>query len=900
MTSEQWDRVERRFEEALARPAEERAAFLEDSCNDPVVRREVASLLGMADEAEDLFDRLTPAVQEQRRQQKAGWEPGTPNDPLGLEDTEVGRYRVDAHLGGGGMGVVYRAHDTRLDRPVALKFLPPHLAAHPEAEERFAREAKAAAALDHPHIATIHEIGETEAGRRFIAMAYYEGETLKEKISREGPLPVEEALGYAEQIAEALARAHEAGIVHRDVKPANVMVTAGGDVKLLDFGLAQVAAETRLTDPEQQLGTAAYMSPEQAEGEEVGVQTDVWALGVVLYEMLTGERPFRGERETAVLHAILHEEPEPVGAHRPDLSPTLERIVERCLQKDLDRRYGSAAALLGDLRPLAKDPPSIDGPAAPVIGSAYSGGPAVRSRWLVGAGIAVLIALGAVLGWALWPVGPVGNASLESTSSPPSIAVLPFEALGKKEPGSFTKGIHEDVLTRLSSVSGLRVIARTSVQQYRNTNKPVRQIAQELGVKWVLEGSVQEAGDQIQLSVQLIDPKTSTYVWTDRYRRALTAENVFDLQGEVTQKIVQSLEAQLSPEEQRRIASAPTGNLEAYRLYIQGRTLLRRRTKTSIREGMTRFKEAIAEDSSYALAWSGLADAKNLLANRRYGGSGKADRILQEALAATHRALEIDPELAEAHASLGGYYLQRQEGPAAVRRLRRALELRPSYSRARHWLGLVLLPLGQLDSAVHHIERAVDLNPRMYGPRLLLSVGYSYQGRLEKALLASEKAAELGFVDGATEYTGRILSKMGRQTAAIDTLQRVLEELEPRPSLEAWTQAWLAVAQYQTGRSDQARQVQAQIEQHFDRPFIEAIVHAGMGEREAALRALRDSAADYTRWPQVAALRWSPVFDPLRGDPRFEEAIRRANRTWGLNPDGSLPEETGRTQTSTR
>jgi TolB-like protein/Flp pilus assembly protein TadD len=570
----------------------------------------------------------------------------------------------------------------------------------------------------------------------------------------------------------------------------------------------------------------------------------------------------------------------------------LEQIVERCLEKEPDDRYASVGALLDDLRPVAKDSPSIDVPAVSVIGSAYSGGPAVRNRWLVGAGIAVLIALGAVLGWALWHVGPDGNSSLKSASSPPSIAVLPFEALGKKEPGSFTKGVHEDVLTRLSSVSGLRVIARTSVRQYRNTNKPVRQIAQELGVKWVLEGSVQEAGNQIQLSVQLINPKTSTNVWTDRYRRALTAENVFDLQGEVTRRIVQSLEAQLSPEERRRIASTPTRNLEAYRLYIQGRTLLRRRTKTSIREGMTRFKEAIAEDSSYALAWSGLADAKSLLANR-YWESGKADRLLQEALAAIRQALEIDPELAEAHASLGLYHLQRQEGPAAVRRLRRALELRPSYSRARHWLGLVLLPLGQLDNAVQHIERAVDLNPRMYGPRLLLSVGYSYQGRLEKALLASEKAAELGFIDGATEYTGRILSKMGRQTAAVDTLQRVLEGLEPRPSLRAWTQAWLAVAQYQTGRSDQARQVQAQIEQHFDRPFIEAIVHAGMGEREAALRALRDSAADYTRWPQVAALRWSPVFDPLRGDPRFEEAIRRANRTWGLNPDGSLPEKTG-------
>ncbi|MEF8796716.1 MAG: serine/threonine-protein kinase, partial [Salinivenus sp.] len=358
--TDRWERVGRLLEAAWEAPPERRGAVLEARCEDPELRAEVRSLLQAEENAEGFFEDLGQAVPSgtgaATGAEDATGEPVS--DPLGLEGSQVGRYEVEGCLGGGGMGIVYRARDPDLGRAVALKFLPPYLATSAEAERRFVREARSAAALEHPHIATIHEIGRSEEGLRFIAMAYYEGETLKEKLAREGALPVGEAARYARQIAEALSAAHEAEIVHRDVKPANVMVTGRGAVKLLDFGLARAAAETGLTESGltesgRRLGTAAYMSPEQARGEEVGPQADLWALGALLYEMVTGTRPFGGGRPSAMLQGVLHEEPTPVDEKRAEVGPELGRVVRRCLEKDPAERYASAEALLRDLRPVA-------------------------------------------------------------------------------------------------------------------------------------------------------------------------------------------------------------------------------------------------------------------------------------------------------------------------------------------------------------------------------------------------------------------------------------------------------------------------------------------------------------------------------------------------------------------
>ncbi|MEF8794854.1 MAG: protein kinase [Salinivenus sp.] len=847
MTGEQWDRVERLFEEARARPAGERASFLAASCDDPVVQREVASLLEMTDEAEALFDRLLPVAEERQRPPDAPGSGPPARDLLDLEGTQVGRYVVEEHLGGGGMGVVYRARDTELERPVALKFLPPHLATHPEAEKRFVREARAAAALDHANIATIHEIGETEEGRRFIAMAFYAGATLKETLSREGPLPVEEAVGYATQIAEGLARAHKAGIVHRDVKPANVMLTEADTVKIVDFGLARARGQSRLTEPGRRVGTAAYMSPEQAEGEAVDARTDLWALGVVLYEMLAGERPFKGDRETAVLYAILHEEPEPVGTHRPAVPPVLERITERCLRKDPDRRYASATALLDDLRTAGRD------------GSSAS------------------------------PSSP--GADKESTDR--SIAVLPFETLGTQETTAFTHGIHGDLLTRLSNVGGLQVISRTSVRTYRDTDKPLRRIARELGVKWMVEGEVQEVEEQVQVNARVVNARTDRQVWARDYRRDLTAENIFDIQGDLTEEIARSLKAELTPEEKRQVEHRPTENLAAYRLCAQGRQHLDQRTEDGIRRAFDCFQRAIEQDSEYALAWAGLTDALSLFAFYGFTPPEDASNPMDTA----RRAVDLDPKLGEARTSLGIQHAIRHEGPAALRELTRAVELAPSYAEAHIWLTWVSVCLGRPEMGLPPAKRAIELNPLAPAIRVYLAENYLANNNPDDALREARRAREIQPEYGLTHFMeGLVLHHQGRSVAAASSLQRAQSLVSPRGSPEyAEIQAALAVTHAAAGDAPQAREHLREIDEA-TAPFSAGLAQAALGNVDAAVAALER--VDNWGSLETEHLRYffPDVLGPLREDPCYKELLRSVNRSWGLNPDGTLPERTGMSQ----
>lgn len=843
MTSEQWDRVERFFEEAQARPAGERAAFLRESCDDPVVRKEVASLLEMSDGAEALFDRLIPAVGERRQQHEDVLSARSQNDPLALEGERAGRYAIEEHLGGGGMGVVYRARDTQLDRPVALKFLPPHLATHPEAEERFVREAKAAAALDHSNIATIHEIGQTEAGRRFFAMAYYAGETLKETLSQEGPLPVKEALGYAEQIAEGLARAHQAGIVHRDVKPANVMVTEASTVKIVDFGLARVADQSRLTDPGRRVGTTAYMSPEQAEGEAVDARTDLWALGVVFYEMLAGERPFEGERETAVLHAILNEEPAPMSAHRSEVPPVLEQIVTCCLQKDPDRRYESAEDLLNDLRAARRGEFSAS-PRAPRSGSA--------------------------------------------NKDDRSIAVLPFETIGATETSAFTDGIHGDLLTRLSNVGGLQVISRTSVRRYRDTDKVLHRIARELGVTWVVEGEVQEVGEQVQVNARLVNARTDRQVWARDYRRVLTAEDLFQIQSEITEAIAQSLEMELTSAEKERVERRPTENLDAYRLYAQGREHLDQRTEDGIRRALDYFQRAIEQDSDYALAWAGLTDALSLF--EFYGLTLPDDAPAP--MEAAQQAVDLAPDLGEAHAALGILHAIRHEGLSALQELEHAVELAPSYAESHVWLGWLYLYLDRPETGLPFAKRAVDLDPLAPAYRVYLAENYLANGKVDAALREARRAREIQPEYGLTHFMeGVVLHHQGRLDEATSALQRCLSRVPPESTpTHAEVRAALAVARAASGDRDRARELGEQIDQA-DAPFSKGLVHAALGDTDRAFECF-EQVRDWGSFTTEYARYFFPdVIGPLREDPRYDELLRTVNEYWGLNPDGSLPDD---------
>lgn len=504
-----------------------------------------------------------------------------------------------------------------------------------------------------------------------------------------------------------------------------------------------------------------------------------------------------------------------------------------------------------------------------------------------GAGYRALLALGllaaaAVGGWYLTGAG--GNG--EPRAGDRSVAVLPFEALGENETDPFTEGMHDALLTRLSNVGTLKVISRTSVQAYRDSDKPLPQIARELGVRWVLEGGVQRIGDQIQVNAQLIDPRTDTHAWSESYQRDLTAENLFAIQGELTKRIAGSLEARLTADETERVDRRPTEDLEAYRLYMQGRAHLDRRSEEGMRRSLTYFLRALERDSTFALAWSGLADARSLLATYAFA---PADSTRREALDAVRRALELDPDLAEAHASRG-FLLQglRLDGPGAAREYRRAIELRPSYARAHHWLGLLLRGLGRKEEGLASLRRAADLDPR--SPPILMALANTHRldGRLEQALETTRRAGELG-PDYATPplYRAVTLVQMGRFDEARDVLTETLASGEMPPGTTTNLRALLAVVHLRSGDTTRAEELRSSLDMAGAPVFTRAAVEAEFGDVEAALDALRGAEPDVDTF---GLIRYDPFLDRVRADQRFRTILRQMNVAWGLNPDGSFPE----------
>lgn len=820
--------------------------------------------------------------------------------------TNLSRYEIRSKLGEGGMGEVYLAWDTRLDRKVALKILLAEVAANQEGMRRFVQEAKAASALNHPNILTIYEIDQTDS-IEFIATEFIEGEMLRQRM-RNAPLKIGEVLDVAAQIASALAAAHSAGIVHRDIKPENIMLRHDGIVKVLDFGLAKLTerppinsvdseAQTRVvvaTDPGVVMGTAIYMSPEQARGLNVDARTDIFSLGVLIYEMVTGRLPFDGSNTNEILGSILSDkEHAPLARFARQVPAELERIVDKALRKDREERYQTIKDMLLDLKRLkhrlefdaeversrppemkseqtmtAGAPATLSGQRTQTIPNTESGvGRIKHHRGILTIVLPLLIVAAAGLAYLVYLAVPPSKIE--------SIVVLPLiNASGDPNTEYLSDGISEALINSLTELPQLHVVARSTAFRYKGREIDPQQVGRELNVRAVLMGTVRQMGDMLNVQMDLVDATTGSQLWGQDYERKTS--DLLSIKQAIAREVTEKLRLRLSGDEQRQLTKRDTTSVEAYQFYLRGRYYWNKRSAEGIRKAIEQFHQAIDVDPNYALAYAGLADC--YLQLEQYAGVLSSEMV-PKARAAVDRALQLDDSLSEAHASSASIYQKQWRWAEAEEEIKRAISLNPNYPTAHHWYAYYFYIKRQFDDAMREIKRAYELDPLSPIISENLALVYLLTNNLNSAVEQCQRTIEFdpGFAD-AHYVLGFAYLKQGRNAEATAEFQKAVE-LSGRAGTYLGNLGYCYAV---TGKHAEALAILKELEEKYTKgestgQFL-AGVYAGLGDKDRAFAWLERDFQQHSG--QLPTITWRLHFDDLRADPRYADLVRRM----GLEP----------------